>query len=111
MLMAGLSDYFFGFWGSLFLGAGLTLLLAFLLFRKHSSRLLKILLLGLVAFFTIVYPLSGLLTDLLVWNSFDSLFQAGMIVYLFILAVFVRSKVGQSPAASQPPLHERGNPG
>jgi len=111
MLMAGLSDYFFGFWGSLILGAGLTLLLAFLLFRKHSSRLLKILLLGLVAFFTLVYPLSGLLTDLLVWNSFDSLFQAGMIVYLFILAVFVRSKIGQIPAESQPPLPKVSNPG
>jgi hypothetical protein len=99
-----------GFWGSLILGAGLTLLLAFLFFRKYSSRLLKILLLGLVAFFTLVYPLSGLLTDLLVWNSFDSLFQAGMIVYLFILAVFIRSITGEPTLSPRPPVRRKGNP-
>ena len=82
LLMSALSDTFFGFWGSLLLGAGLTLFLSFLLFRKFPSRPLKTAVYLLVAFFTVVYPLSGLLTELSQQNAFNMLLQAGMILYI-----------------------------
>jgi len=90
LVMAGVSDFFFGFWGSLVLGAALTLFLAFLLFRRLSSRLLKVLLFGLVAFFSVLYPLSGLIDQIATLNSFNALLQVGMIVYLFGLLLYSR---------------------
>lgn len=90
LLMAGLSDYQPGFWGSLILGAALTGFLAFLLYRKHSSKLLRWLVAGLVLFFAVVYPLSGLLVDVINRNSFDAIVQVGMIVYLFFLSLYTR---------------------
>ncbi len=84
LLMASVSDYALGFWGSLAVGAVVTGLLTFALFRGHPSRRL---LYGLIFFFTIVYPLSGLIAELTVRNSFDGLVRVGMIVYLFVLAL------------------------
>jgi hypothetical protein len=100
LIMAAVSDFFFGFWGSLILGAFLTCLLTFLLFRSYPSRLLRVLVLTLVVFFTIVYPLSGLLTDVTLRNSFDSLVQVGLIVYLFGLSLYTRkeAKPAREPA-------------
>ncbi len=88
LVMAGISDYAFGFWGSLVVGAILTAFLTFLLFRRHPSRLLKILVYALVAFFTLVYPLAGLLRQVTERNAFDNLVQVGMIVYIFGLALY-----------------------
>jgi hypothetical protein len=88
LIMAAVSDSFFGFWGSLVLGAGLTGLLTFLLFRKLSSRLLRTLIYLLVGFFTLVYPLSGLLEQTTQRNSFDNIVQVGMIVYIFGLSLY-----------------------
>ena len=93
LIMAALSDSSFGFWGSLILGACVTGVLTFLLFRRYSSVLIRVLTLVLVGFFTIIYPLAGLLTDVTRRNSFDSLVQVGLIVYLFGLALYTRSKV------------------
>jgi hypothetical protein len=90
LVMAAISDFFFGFWGSLIVGAILTGLMAFLLFRKHPSRLLRILVLILVAFFAVLYPLSGLLSDVAQRNSFEGGVQAGLIVYLFGLSLYTR---------------------
>lgn len=90
LVMAGVSDYFFGFWGSLVGGALLTGLLTYLLFRKRRSRLLRVLIYALVGFFTVAYPLSGLLTQTTERNSFDSLVQVGLIVYLFGLSLYTR---------------------
>jgi len=90
LVMAAVSDFFFGFWGSLILGALLTGVLAFLLFRGYPSRLLRSLVLALVGFFTTVYPLAGLLTDVTQRNSFDGLVQVGLIVYLFMLSLYTR---------------------
>ncbi|HZU87419.1 MAG TPA: hypothetical protein VFF78_08040 [Anaerolineaceae bacterium] len=90
LVMAAVSDYFLGFWGSLILGALSTLLLTYLLFRKRKSRLLQWLIYGLVIFFTILYPLSGLLPQVSDQNAFDSLVQVGMIVYIFGLTLFTR---------------------
>lgn len=90
LIMAAVSDLFFGFWGSLILGAFLTGLLTFLLFRNHPSKLLRVLVYALVGFFTVVYPLSGLFTQVTQRNSFDSLVQVGLIVYLFGLSLYTQ---------------------
>lgn len=96
LLMAAISDYFFGFWGSLILGAVLTLFLTFLLFRKLPSRPLQIVVYVLVAFFTIVYPLSGLLTELAHQNAFNLLLQAGLILYITLLSIFARQRKSEN---------------
>jgi hypothetical protein len=90
LVMAAVSDFFFGFWGSLVLGAFLTGLMTFLLFRRRPSRLLRVLIFTLVGFFTIVYPLAGLLTQVTQRNSFDGAVQVGMILYLFGLSLYTR---------------------
>ncbi len=94
LLMAAISDYVFGFWGSLIAGTALTLFLAFLLFRRLPSRALRIIIYILVTFFTVAYPLSGLLTELAQQNAFNMLLQAGLIVYLAGLSLYTR---GRSP--------------
>jgi hypothetical protein len=93
LVMAGVSDFFFGFWGSLVLGAALTLFLAFLLFRRLPSRPAKVLLFGLIVFYTVLYPLSGLIDQIASLNSFNALLHVGMIMYLFVLALYSRVKV------------------
>jgi hypothetical protein len=92
LLMAAISDYFFGFWGALILGASLTLFLSFLLFRKLPSRRLRVIIYSLVAFFTIIYPLSGLLTELSQQNAFYMLMQVGLILYITGLSLYVNDK-------------------
>jgi hypothetical protein len=92
LLMAAISDYFFGFWGSLLVGAALTLFLSFLLFRKLPDRPLRIIIYVLIAFFTIIYPLFGLMTELTHQNAFDLLLQAGLILYITILSLYVGNR-------------------
>ncbi|MEA3397473.1 MAG: hypothetical protein U9R05_08430, partial [Chloroflexota bacterium] len=92
LIMAAISDLFLGFWGSLILGAALTGTLTYLLFRRLPSRLHRTLIYTLAGFFTIVYPLSGLLTQAAQRNSFDSLVQVGMIIYLFGLSLYTQIK-------------------
>jgi hypothetical protein len=102
LVMAAVSDFFFGFWGSLILGAVLTGTLTFLLFRRYPSRLLRILTLSLVGFFTFIYPLAGLFTQVTQRNSFDGLVQVGLILYLFGLSLYSRletKRMQESPAA------------
>jgi hypothetical protein len=96
LVMASVSDYFFGFWGSMILGAALTGVLTFLLFRKHKSKLLRVLIYVLVGFFAFIYPLAGLLTDMGQRNSFDGLVQIGLIIYIFGLALLTRVEAGRS---------------
>jgi len=98
LVMAGVSDFIFGFWGSLILGAGLTLFLTYLLFRRLRSRLLKILLFGLVVFFSVLYPLSGLIDQISTLNSFNTVLQVGMIVYLFGLLSYARVRTASAAA-------------
>ncbi len=92
LLMAAISDYFFGFWGSLIIGAALTLFLTWLLFRKLPSRILRSLLYILVAFFSLIYPLTGLITGLSQQNAFGALMQAGLILFITGLALYVRGR-------------------
>lgn len=91
LVMAAVSDYVFGFWGSLAVGALATGILTYLLYRNYPP-LPRYLIFGLVGFFTVVYPLSGLITDVSVQNSFNTLVQVGLIVYLFCLALYTRLK-------------------
>lgn len=92
LIMAGVSDYFFGFWGSMLLGAAITASMTFLLFRKISSKRLRIIIYSLVGFFTLVYPLAGLLTEVTHSNSFDNLVLVGMILYVFGLSITRQTK-------------------
>lgn len=92
LLMAAISDYFFGFWGSLIAGAALTLALSFLLFRKLPFRPLRVIIYSLVAFFTMVYPLSGLLVELTHQNAFNTLMQVGLILYIVGLSLYANGK-------------------
>jgi hypothetical protein len=99
LLMAGISDYFFGFWGALILGAALTLFLSFLLFRKLPSKSLRTIIYILVAFFTVIYPLSGLLTELTHQNAFNMLMQVGLILYITGLSLYAS---GHKPERDTP---------
>jgi hypothetical protein len=97
LLMSAISDYFFGFWGSLILGAALTLFFSYLLFRKLPSRPLRVIVYLLVGFFTILYPLSGLLTELSQQNAFNMLLQAGLIVYITGLSLYANNNKPKDP--------------
>ncbi|NOZ72254.1 MAG: hypothetical protein GXP38_10130 [Chloroflexi bacterium] len=101
LTMAAISDYFFGFWGSLILGAILTGTMTYLLFRRLPNRLHRILIYALVGFFTILYPLSGLLPETQQRNSFDDLVLVGMIVYLFALSLYTRIEIGGRPVSEE----------
>jgi hypothetical protein len=92
LIMAGTSDFFFGFWGSLIIGAALTFFLAVLLFRKLPSRLLRVVVYLLVGFFTLIYPLSGLLTEFNQQNAFDNLLLVGLILYVVGLSLYLRNR-------------------
>jgi hypothetical protein len=91
LLMAAVSDFALGFWGSLMVGAVVTGLLTYLLFRKHPARQL---IFSLIFFFTVLYPLSGLVADLNIQNSLDTLVRVGMIIYLFVLALRGQADTG-----------------
>jgi hypothetical protein len=92
LIMAGASDYFLGFWGSLIVGALITLALAFLLFRRIPARGLRVLVYSLVGFFSLVYPLSGLLKELSQQNAFNTMMQVGLILYVVGLSLYVQGR-------------------
>jgi hypothetical protein len=100
LLMAAISDYFFGFWGSLILGALLTLLLSYFLFRRIPARAMRNSIYGLILFFTVIYPLSGLLTELTHQNAFHALVQVGMILYITGLSLYVMGKTRETSGAA-----------
>jgi len=98
--MASFSDFWLGFWGSLVLGAVLTMGMAWLLYRRHPARLP---ILGLTGFFTLLYPLSGLFPDH--QDPVDGMVAVGLIVYLFFMALFARLRAegaAVGPGASEP---------
>lgn len=100
LLMAAISDYFFGFWGSLSLGAFLTLFLSYLLFRKIPIRAMRNSIYGLIVFFTLIYPLSGLMTELTNQIAFHAMVQVGMILYITSLSLYVMGKPQESRGVS-----------
>ncbi|MBI5295509.1 MAG: hypothetical protein HY869_08530 [Chloroflexi bacterium] len=97
LLMAAISDLFFGFWGSLVVGALLTLFLSYFLFRSLPTRPMRVSVYALIVFFTLIYPLSGLLTELSHQNAFHALMQVGLILYVTGLSLYVG---GRKPAGS-----------
>lgn len=103
LLMVGLSDYFFGFWGSLALGVVLTGVMTFFLFRKDHSTLLRILISILVLFFALVYPLAGQIIKVILRETFDSLVHVIIIVYLFVVALYARRKAARDQTAVEVP--------
>ena len=86
--MASVSDFFMGFWGSLILGAALTLGLAYLLYRRNESLMIRRIILILTGFFSLVYPLAGLFPDF--QESFDGIVVVGLIIYLFWISLYSR---------------------
>lgn len=51
---------------------------------------------GLFAFFAVVYPLSGMLTDLNQANTFDLLVKVGLVIFVVALVIFRHGKIEQS---------------
>jgi len=100
LLMSAISDYFFGFWGSLLAGAFLTLFLSYLLFRRLPTRGMRFSVYGLIVFFTVIYPLSGLMTDLTKQNAFHAFVQVGMILYITGLSLHVMDKSNPQAGAT-----------
>jgi hypothetical protein len=86
--MASVSDFILGFWGSLILGAALTLGLTYILYRNTEPLMIKVIIMVLVGFFTLIYPLSGLFPDY--QDSFNGIVNIGMIIYLFFIALHSR---------------------
>lgn len=101
LVMAAISDYFFGFWGSLIVGALLTLFMSYLLFRRIPGRAARLSIYALVLFFSVIYPLSGLLTDLPKQDAFHALMQVGIILYLAGLSLYVSSQKTPAKAAKR----------
>lgn len=93
-VMASLSDFLLGFWGSHIIGSLLTLGLTFLLYRKHPSAVLKYLIYSLVGFFTLLYPLSGLIPDF--QDSRNGIVTILIIMYIFFIALYSRVKIKPS---------------
>jgi hypothetical protein len=100
LVMAATSDWGLGFWGSLVLGIALTGTLTWLLFRRLPSKLHRVLIYALTGFFTVIYPLSGLLTQAMHRNTVDGLVQVAMIVYLFGLSLYTRIEGGANRITS-----------
>jgi hypothetical protein len=99
LVMASVSDYQLGFWGAMIVGAAVSVLMGYLLFRNYPSPLLRYLMYGLIGFFTLIYPLSGLLPTDLDRNAFDGIVQFLLIVYLFGVALHIRTRRIQAVAA------------
>lgn len=93
LLMSAISDLVFGFWGSLIIGAVLTLVLSYLLFRRMPLRPMRISIYSLIIFFAVIYPLSGLITELSYQNAFHAMLQVGLILYIAGLSLFVSNQV------------------
>lgn len=92
LVMAAVSDYLPGFAWAMIAGATVCCLPAYLLFRSHPSKLLRYLAYGLMTFFSLIYPLAGLLPDQLSSSSFDAMVQFFLIMYLSGIALYHRSQ-------------------
>jgi hypothetical protein len=95
ILAASLSDSPLGFWGSYALGTALSCALAYL-FSRYFEPFLRNCILGLVGFFGIAYPLLSQIPGFS--DELNGLVMAGLIVYLFLIALATRFKKGR-PAA------------
>jgi hypothetical protein len=94
LLAASLSDSFLGFWGSLLIGAAASCALSYFLSRGYGPALRRSAI-ALTAFFSAVYPLLSQLDA--ERASLEPLVAAGLIVYLFAMALWSKREV---PAGS-----------
>jgi hypothetical protein len=99
LVMASLSDSLLKFWGSLFAAAALSLVLTALVLRRQPAIAVRRIILGLVAFFVIVYPLSGPISDLNQANTFDLLVKVGLVIYIVGLVIYARRTTQPSTPA------------
>jgi hypothetical protein len=90
LMMAGLSDTPLKFWGSLIAGAALSLILTYFVLRRQPDLIVRRIVLGLVAFFVVIYPVSGLIIDLNQANMFDLLVKVGLVIYIVTLVIYSR---------------------
>jgi hypothetical protein len=97
LTMAAATDYAPGFWGALGLGAAITLMLSWWLWRRHPARIPIAM---LIAFFVTAFPLAGLVPEHRV--AFDSAVAVALIIYLFVLALKRRT-----PPPLRTPFGER----
>jgi len=104
--ITGLSDYF-GLWGAFIVGASMAATLTFLVFHSLSSTPLRVLIYVLAGFFIFVYPSSGLWVETQ-RNTFNSILQVGLIVYLFGLSLYSRLRAIISPSGSYTTQHNGG---
>lgn len=98
LVSAGLSDSL-GLWGAFVLGALLSGLLIFFVFRDLSSNSLRVLLYAVVGFFVVAYPLANvLITDTARYDSFETGVWIGLILYLFGFSLYVRATSIRPPS-------------
>jgi hypothetical protein len=91
IVMASVSDFLLGFWGTVVLGTALVLGLSFLLFRKYPTPT-QWRLYGLVGFFSLVYPMLQLFDT--GQAVLDGIVTILLIVYLFVTVVTSKSVQG-----------------
>jgi hypothetical protein len=91
IVMASVSDFLLGFWGSIVLGTMIALALSVLLFRKYPKPT-QWRLYGLVGFFTLAYPMIGLLED--GQTALDGIVSILLIVYLFVTVALSKTVPG-----------------
>jgi hypothetical protein len=97
IIAASLNDSLLGFWGSFALGAAITCALAYAFSRKFEP-LYRNCLIGLTAFFSIAYPLLSQIKDSA--DTLNGLVMAGIIAYLFFIAMATRFKKGEKDIPS-----------
>ncbi len=90
-IMASISDLFIGFWGTIVLGTALAVGISILLFRRYPKGT-QWRLYGLVGFFSLLYPMIGLLDD--GRTALDLVVSALLIVYLIVTVVLAKPAAG-----------------
>jgi hypothetical protein len=92
VFMASLSDFALGFWGSLAIGAVLSLSLCFFLLVFGKKRtLITVCSYSLMGFFTVVYPMISLVEDL--GTTLHGIMMVLLIVYVFILSLIRKKEI------------------
>jgi hypothetical protein len=87
LVMASVSDFLLGFWGSLIPGALITVGLSVLLYWKQSL-FIRICIFSLIGFFTLIYPILNQLADY--QDSINGIIMILLIAYLFFIALYSR---------------------
>lgn len=87
LFLSTANDLSIGFWGALALGVMVSLFMSYQLF-KTTDKTTRKLILSLVAFYTLVYPLSSLFPDY--QNQFAGTVSILIVIYLFSVCWYYR---------------------